>query len=90
MIDITGSKSIFNKAEVEKIIIEGNNVTIAFNEGYDDGGTFVPVGADHLCCTMADITTDEVIDNAKVEAYVTAQTEANRSPEPVEEEEAEE
>ena len=90
MIDITGSKSIFNKAEVEKIIIEGNNVTIAFNEGYDDAGTFVPVGADHLCCTMADITSDGVIDNAKIEAYVTAQTEANRSPAPVEEEDAEE
>ena len=48
MFDYKGSKSIFNKAEVEKIIIEGDNITIAYKEGYEENGKFVSVGADHV------------------------------------------
>jgi len=48
MFDYRGSKSIFNKAEVEKIIIEGDNITIAYKEGYEENGKFVSVGADHV------------------------------------------
>lgn len=52
MFDFTGSKSIFNKAEIEKVIIEGDSVTIAFREGYEENGQFIGVGSDHVMTTV--------------------------------------
>ncbi len=48
MFDIKGSKSIYNKAEIERIIIEKDNVTIAFKEGYAEDDKFIGVGSDHI------------------------------------------
>jgi len=48
MFDIKGSKLIYNKAEIESIIIEADNVTIAFREGYAENDKFVGVGSDHI------------------------------------------
>ena len=48
MFDIEGSKSIFDKANVKRIIFEADSVTVAFDEGYDKDGEFIPVGEDHI------------------------------------------
>jgi hypothetical protein len=48
MFEYSGSKSVFNRAKVKQIIIEQDNTTIAFEEGYEEDGVFVPVGADHI------------------------------------------
>lgn len=48
MFDYKGSKSIFNKAELDKIIIQGDNITIAYREGYEEEGKFISVGSDHI------------------------------------------
>lgn len=48
MFDYKGSKSIFNKAELEKIVIDGDNITLSYKEGYEEDGKFIAVGADHI------------------------------------------
>jgi hypothetical protein len=60
MFNIIGSKSIFNKAEIKKVIIESDNVTIDFQEGYADGDAFAAVGSDHIC--LKDVIADAEAD----------------------------
>lgn len=48
MFDITGSQEILNKAELKRIIIENDNVTLEYREGYAVGEAFVPTGVDHI------------------------------------------
>jgi len=65
MFDIKGSKLIYNKAEIERIIIEADNVTIAFREGYAKAGEvvdgvnepdkFIGVGSDHIILKGEDL-----------------------------------
>lgn len=57
MFEFTGSKSIFNKAEIEKVIIEGDSVTIAFREGYEENGQFIGVGSDHVMVPSSEVNT---------------------------------
>ena len=54
MFDISGSKSIFNKAEIVRVIFEGSSITIEFQEGYEEDGNFVSVGTDHITLTGAE------------------------------------
>lgn len=64
MVTITGSKSIFNKAAINRIIFEGSTATIDFSEGYQDPvtGEFVAVGADHIVLTQEQ--SQSLIENA--------------------------
>ena len=69
MFELKGSKSKFVRGEIEKIIIEKDNITIAFKEGYEEERTekdkdgkdmiikvFVPVGSDHIILKGSDYT----------------------------------
>jgi hypothetical protein len=60
--EIAGSHSIYDQAEVKRIIIEADSVTIEFQEGFNkttkdeadkDVTTFVPVGTDHIVLSGA-------------------------------------
>ncbi len=47
MFDFNGSKSIYDKAQITRVIFEGSSLTVEFQEGYEENETFVPVGTDH-------------------------------------------
>lgn len=50
--DYEGSTPFVTKAQLEKIIIEGDSITIGFKEGYEDAeGNFIPFGSDHVTFT---------------------------------------
>lgn len=56
MVDIIGSKSIYNKGKIDKVIIDANTVTISFFEGYSDPDTneFISIGSDHILVSEKD------------------------------------
>lgn len=56
MVDIIGSKSIYNKGKIDKVIIDSTTVTISFFEGYEDfnTGEFISVGSDHILVSEVD------------------------------------
>jgi hypothetical protein len=48
----SGSSPKATHAILDKVIIEKNDVTIQFLEGYfGEGGEFTSLGADHICMT---------------------------------------
>jgi len=51
---IAGSRSVYDKAEIVRVIFEGSSITIEFQEGYEEDGNFVSVGTDHITLTGAE------------------------------------
>jgi len=56
MFDFTsmGSRSVYDKAEITRVIFEGSTVTIEFSEGYSENDAFVSVGTDHITLSGAE------------------------------------
>ena len=49
-----GSRSVYDKSEISRIIFEGSSVTIEFQEGYSENDAFVSVGTDHITLSGAE------------------------------------
>ena len=87
MFNITGSRSVYDKAEISRVIFEGSNVTIEFQEGYSENDVFVPVGSDHILLTGQDaIDATDAFSGAEDKTAVAEQLVAAARPPAVEEE----